>query len=78
MEWLATGGHVPTMPQPCLVMGFAQIRSFFWGGGRGVGGDGGRTWLQTCVEKHLTAANCLYTGASPPDLHRGSAPGPCP
>ena len=45
----------------------------------GVGGDGGRTRQQICIEKHLTAANCLYisgfwelrpqtpTGATPLD-----------
>jgi len=49
---VATGGH---LPQPCWVMGFAQIRRDFFGGG-----DGGRTCQQTCIEKHLTAVNCLH------------------
>ena len=68
---VATVGHVSTLPQPCWVMGFAQIRSFFFWGDRGIRRDGGRTRQQTCVEKHLTAANCLYRayiwllGASP-------------
>ena len=54
-----TDGHVPTLSRPCWVMGFAQIRIFlFWG--EGSRGDGGRTRQQTCVEKHLTAANCSY------------------
>ena len=37
-------------------------------------GDGGRTRQQTCVEKHLTAANCLYISCFrglAPDPHRG-------
>jgi len=34
-----TGGHVPTLPRPCWVMGFAQIRSFFLGGGGGGVGE---------------------------------------
>jgi len=50
-----------------------------------IGGVGGRTQQQTCVEKHLTAANCLYIylvsgalEAKPPDPHWRSAPGPSP
>jgi len=40
-------------------------------------GDGGRTRQQTCVEKYLTAANCLYiSGFWGLHLHLGSAPGP--
>jgi len=73
---VATGVHVPTLLRPCWVMGFAQIRSFFFGG-EGRRGDGERIRQQTWVEKHLTAANCPYlasggfvpdpTGASPLD-----------
>jgi len=55
---VAMGGHVPTLPRTCWVVGFAQIRLVFLGRGTG---DGGRTRQQTCVEKYLTAANCLYT-----------------
>jgi len=55
-----SGVATPTAgPQPCWVMGFAQFRRVFWGGGEGRG-VGGRTRQQTCAEKHLTAANCLY------------------
>jgi len=39
----------------------------FFGRGRG---DGGRTQQQTCIEKHLTAANCIYLAS------RGFAPRP--
>ena len=61
---VATSGHMPTLPCPCWVVGFAQIRSFL-GGGRGVGGDEGWTRQYICVEKHLTAANCLTVRPSP-------------
>jgi len=55
----------PTLPWLCWVMGFAQIRLRFLEGG--VGGDGGRTRQQTCIEKHLTAANrfCISSEAHP-------------
>ena len=47
-----------------------------------VRGDGGRTRQQICVEKHVTAANCLYnlclaSGSFVPRSHLGSIPGPC-
>jgi len=71
---VATGGS--TLPRPCWVMGFAEILSFFFGGGGGEMDDGLRK--QTCVEKHLTAANCSYISGFwglRPRLPPGSAPG---
>ena len=48
----------------------------FFGGGS-IGGEEGQTRQQTCVEKHLTAANCLYiSGFFAPRPHRGYVPGP--
>jgi len=70
LQWSAVPLHVPDPAQPCWVIGFAQIRSFFGGLGRGEG----QTRQQTCIEKHLTAADCLYISGY---LHRVSAPGPC-
>ena len=70
---VATGGHGCTRghPAPAVlawVVVFAQIRSFL-----GVEGDGDRTGQQTCTEKQLTAANCLYLASgsfaqTPPGL----------
>ena len=69
---IATGRHVPTCSGH--VGSWDVTRSeVFWG----YRGDGGRTRQQTYVEKHFTAANCIYLAsrAKPPDPHWGSAPG---
>jgi len=70
---VARGGHVPP---PCLgCVGSwdslsSEVFCFFGGVGRG---DGGQTRQQTCIEKHLTTANCLYISG-----FRGLYPRPPP
>ena len=58
-----------------------RVGSWDFAGRVGGRGDGGRTRQQTCIGKHLTAANCLYRPiylASPPFQHRGSGPAGTP
>jgi len=52
---VATGGHVPTLPRPCWVIRFTQIRRVFR---EGVRGDRGLTRQQTCVIKQQIV--CTY------------------
>ena len=78
---VATGGHgwARAHPVPAVLgRGIRADRKYFWrGGGRG---DGGRTRQQTCVKKHLTAANCLYIsgfwGRCPQTPTGAADPGP--
>jgi len=52
-------------------MGLVQIRKVFGGRDR----DGERIRQQTCVEKHLTAANCLHiSGGLRPETPSGLRP----
>jgi len=61
-------------PCPGRVRGFTQFRSFL-GGGVGLGGDGGRTRQQICVERHLTAQTvCIYLASGPYRPHQGPGP----
>jgi len=61
---VATGGHGwarAHLAQAVLGHGIRADPVFLGGTGKGrVGGDGGWTRQQTCLEKHLTAVNCLY------------------
>jgi len=54
-QTVGTGGHVSTLPRPCWVMGFLQIRRIF--GGRGGMEDG---LAATNLHRKASAANCLY------------------
>ena len=71
---VTTDWHVPTLPA-VLGRGIRADPKFFGEVGEMKEGLG----QQTYIEKHLTAANCLYIsgfwGLRPADPHRGSVPG---
>jgi len=56
---IATGGHLPSLPRPCCVMGFAQIQSFFGGEVRG---DEGRIQATNLRRKAFDSCKLYISG----------------